>query len=53
MTDSMLVQGFLPSVNGLHFSNRSEAGPTIRLGIIDPRLVGVGDAKDGLCSGMC
>jgi hypothetical protein len=52
MTDSNAVQGFAPSVNGLHFANRWEPGPTIRLGIIDPRWVGVGDAKAGLCGGM-
>jgi len=53
MTDETVVQGFVPSVNGLHFSNRWEPGPTVRIGIIDPRVVGVGDAKDGLCGGMC
>jgi hypothetical protein len=52
MTESNAVAGFLPSVNGLHFANRWEPGPTIRLGLIDPRLVGVGDAKSGLCGGM-
>jgi hypothetical protein len=52
MTESNAIAGFLPSVNGLHFANRWETGPTIRLGILDPRLVGVGDAKSGLCGGM-
>ena len=52
MTESNAVAGFLPSVNGLHFANRWEPGPTVRLGILDPRLVGVGDAKSGLCGGM-
>jgi hypothetical protein len=52
MSESNVVDGFLPSVNGLHFANRWEPGPTIRLGIIDPRSVGVGDAKSGLCGGM-
>jgi hypothetical protein len=52
MTDSNAVQGFTPSVNGLHFANRWEPGPTVRLGFIDPRWVGVGDAKAGLCGGM-
>ena len=52
MTESNAVAGFLPSRNGLHFANRWEPGPTIRLGILDPRLVGVGDAKAGLCGGM-
>src|SRR6187455_1453943 len=52
MTDSNAIEGFLPSVNGLHFANRWEPGPTIRLGVLDPRLVGIGDAKAGLCGGM-
>ena len=52
MTESNAVAGFLPSTNGLHFANRWEPGPTIRFGLLDPRLVGVGDAKAGLCGGM-
>lgn len=52
MTESNAVAGFLPSVNGLHFANRWEPGPTVRLGFIDPRVVGIGDAKSGLCGGM-
>ena len=52
MTASNAVAGFLPSTNGLHFANRWEPGPTVRLGILDPRLVGVGDARAGLCGGM-
>ncbi len=52
MTESNAVAGFLPSVNGLHFANRWEPGPTVRLGLIDPRWVGIGDAKAGLCGGM-
>ena len=52
MTESNAVEGFQPSVHGLHFANRWEPGPTIRLGVIDPRWVGVGDAKAGLCGGM-
>src|SRR3954469_8972440 len=46
------VAGFLPSTNGLRFANRFEPGPTVRLGPIDPRWVGVGDASSGLCGGM-
>ena len=53
MTEETVIPGFLPSVNGLHFANRWEPGPTVRLGPIDPRWVGIGDAKDGLCGGMC
>lgn len=53
MTESNAVGGFLPSTNGLHFANRWEPGPTIRFGILDPRLIGgLGDAKNGLCGGM-
>ena len=52
MTESNAVAGFLPSVNGLHFANRWDSGPTVRLGFIDPRVVGVGDAAAGLCGGM-
>jgi hypothetical protein len=48
-----LVPGFLPSTSGLHFANRYSPGPTVRLGPIDPRVIGVGDASAGLCGGMC
>jgi hypothetical protein len=48
-----VVPGFLPSTHGLHFSNSFPPGPTVRLGPIDPRIVGVGDASAGLCGGMC
>jgi hypothetical protein len=46
------VAGFLPSVQGFHFANAWPAGPTVRLGPLDPRWVGIGDASDGLCGGM-
>ena len=52
MTSSNTVPGFLPSVHGLHFANRYPRGPTVRLGFIDPRWVGVGNAEAGLCGGM-
>lgn len=52
MTATNRVAGFAPSVHGLHFANRWEPGPTIRLGVLDPRLLGIGDAKAGLCGGM-
>lgn len=52
MTDSNAVAGFVPSVHGFHFANRFPAGPTVKLGFIDPRVVGVGDAAAGLCGGM-
>jgi hypothetical protein len=46
------VPGFLPSVQGFHFSNAWPSGPTVRFGPIDPRWIGIGDAADGLCGGM-
>jgi hypothetical protein len=46
------VPGFLPSTNGLHFPNRFPPGPTVRLGPLDPRWIGIGDASAGLCGGM-
>lgn len=46
------VPGFRPSVHGLHFANRFPPGPTVRLGFIDPRRLGLGDASAGLCGGM-
>ncbi len=52
MSASNAVPGFLPSVHGLHFANRWEPGPTVRLGVLDPRVVGIGDARAGLCGGM-
>jgi hypothetical protein len=48
-----LVPGFLPSRNGFHFANRWPSGPTIKIGPLDPRWIGVGDASAGLCGGMC
>jgi hypothetical protein len=47
------VAGFLPSAAGLHFANRFPPGSTVRLGPLDPRIIGVGDASAGLCGGMC
>jgi hypothetical protein len=52
MVETRAIAGFLPSVHGLHFANRYPSGPTVRLGLIDPRWVGVGDADAGLCGGM-
>jgi hypothetical protein len=46
------VPRFLPSVHGLRFANAFAPGPTVRLGLIDPRAVGIGDASAGLCGGM-
>jgi hypothetical protein len=46
------VPGFRPSTHGFHFANAWPAGPTVRFGPFDPRLIGVGDASTGLCGGM-
>ncbi len=53
MPESFAIEGFLPSSQGLHFANTFPPGPTLRLGPLDPRLIGVGDASAGLCGGMC
>lgn len=53
MTESNAVPRFQPSTHGLHFANRFAPGPTVRLGVLDPRIIGIGDARDGLCGGMC
>ena len=52
MVQSNAVAGFLPSTHGLRFANRFAPGPTVRVGPIDPRWVGIGDAAAGLCGGM-
>jgi len=46
------VPGFLPSIHGPCFANAFPPGPTLRLGPLDPRIVGFGDAAAGLCGGM-
>lgn len=46
------VPGFLPSVHGLRFANAFPPGPTVRVGPLDPRILGIGDASAGLCGGM-
>ncbi|HWP63728.1 MAG TPA: hypothetical protein VNO86_09685 [Candidatus Binatia bacterium] len=51
--DTARVGDFRPSRHGLHFANRFPPGPTLRLGPLDPRLLGIGDASQGLCGGMC
>jgi hypothetical protein len=47
-----VVPNFLPSLHGLHFANSYPPGPTVRIGPLDPRIIGVGDASAGLCGGM-
>lgn len=53
MVESRVVEGFLPSTHALRFPNQFPPGPTVRLGFLDPRLLGFGDAAHGLCGGMC
>jgi len=52
VSESNAVPGFVPSVHGFHFANRFPSGPTLKVGFLDPRVVGVGDASAGLCGGM-
>lgn len=47
-----VVPGFLPSTGGFGFRNDWPSGPTLTIGPFDPRVIGVGDAKTGLCGGM-
>jgi len=47
-----MIPGFLPSTNGFHFANAWPHVSTVRFGPLDPRIIGVGDAADGLCGGM-
>jgi len=46
------VDGFRPSIHGFHFANAWPHGPTVKIGPLDPRWIGIGDAADGLCGGM-
>jgi hypothetical protein len=52
MPTTNAVPGFLPSTHGLRFPNRWLPGPTVTIAFVDPRIVGVGDASNGLCGGM-
>jgi hypothetical protein len=47
-----VIDGFLPSRHGFHFANAWPHGPTVKIGPVDPRWIGIGDAADGLCGGM-
>jgi hypothetical protein len=49
---SGVVTGFVPSRHGFRFANRWPPGPTVRLGPLDFRHFGLGDASSGLCGGM-
>jgi hypothetical protein len=52
MGESNAIPRFLPSALGLHFANRYPPGPTLTIGPLDPRWIGIGDAASGLCGGM-
>lgn len=52
MTESNSIAGFQPSTNGFRFANRFPPGPTLKIGPLDPRWIGIGDAAAGLCGGM-
>ena len=45
------IPGFIPSVNGLHFTNDFPSEPDITMAtLVGP--IGIGDASNGLCGGM-
>jgi hypothetical protein len=50
--NEQVVPNFAPSTDGFHFANAWPSGPTVKLGPLDPRIVGIGDASTGLCGGM-
>lgn len=52
MVETNAVPDFLPSTHGLRFDNRFPPGPTVLIGPLDPRWIGIGDASSGLCGGM-
>ncbi|MDR7307907.1 hypothetical protein J2X15_003212 [Rhodoferax saidenbachensis] len=47
----MRVTGFLPTMNGFHFSNAFAHAPDIQINILGQN-VAIGDAANGLCGGM-
>jgi hypothetical protein len=47
----MRVTGFLPTMNGFHFSNAFAHAPDIQISILGQN-VAIGDAANGLCGGM-
>jgi len=51
MTD-VLVPGFTPGQNGLHFANYYPHEPEITVELPFGRKLGLGDAANGLCGGM-
>ncbi len=47
-----LVDGFLPSIYGLKYSNVWPHVPYVELAIIGAKKIGIGDASNGVCGGM-
>jgi len=50
---SNAVPGFLPSTHGLRFANRFPAQATIFVRVAGRTILGVGNAANGLCGGLC
>src|SRR5262245_58446696 len=56
MTASAVVEGFVPSVHGLHFANAFPSVPALHFPVPPGAPVlqlPIGNAADGLCGGMC
>src|SRR5436190_8151985 len=51
-TTQVRVPGFLPSQNGLHFTNYYPHEPEIEIRLPLGGKLGLGDAANGLCGGM-
>ena len=49
---SVRVPGFLPSVNGLHFTNSFPPEPTLKFDLPGIGSIPIGDASNGVCGGM-
>jgi hypothetical protein len=52
MVDNVRVSGFLPSTNGLHFTNYYPHEPTLTVNLPMGKVLPIGDAANGLCGGM-
>jgi hypothetical protein len=46
------VPGFAPSTSGLHFPNYFPVEPAVQVPLPDGRVLGLGNAANGLCGGM-
>jgi hypothetical protein len=52
VSERVSVPGFLPSTSGLHFENYFPSEPAVQVPLPDGRLLGLGNAANGLCGGM-